>query len=505
MQASIDSSGLKSFTRSLVCMSKYSDELFINALPNSVSFSATNTSLSAYCRFTYERSFFTKFNVGDRDGIPDLDDTEQSQTVTGKCASLLNKGLFQPLLAILKHKTLEKTLERLDLIIVNGVFNHEDEDFDGLEGKLIVRLHCKHGIVKTHRLTLQTPTSQLHLHVPEALNESHVVIGPKAMRDMIDHFPSTRGKADPQLTWVFDDTEVQIRSLENSLNSNGTRNNVSPTSIYLKKYVGVGQLATELTISADEFENYDIFATPISLAFHLREFNATIAYVESMEAVLNVRFTDPAAALYVNVQSDGIESLFAMSTSRVPGAPELPEGTAPSQTHSAEPSGSAQGRRTNKRPSDETTMWRRTPAKVVQRVSPPALARGASGAQPSAPSHAPARHQPSHPIRHPREEPLFLPGSQMSTADKEALHASGLGDMDVDEFNAMMEDDGEEVGLNLDPPLADAPIPSSSIWTWTKNKDYGQGVNRFEDEIESEMGPTQSDESGKAFRPLFDD
>jgi cell cycle checkpoint control protein RAD9A len=92
------------------------------------------------------------------------------------------------------------------------------------------------------------------------------------MRDMIDHFPSTRGKADPQLTWIFDDTEVHIRSLENSLNSNGTRNNVSPTSIYLK-IVGVGQLATELTISADEFENYDIFATPISLAFHLREFN----------------------------------------------------------------------------------------------------------------------------------------------------------------------------------------------------------------------------------------
>ncbi|KAI0286020.1 Rad9-domain-containing protein [Russula aff. rugulosa BPL654] len=492
MQASIDSSGLKSFTRSLVCMSKYSEELFINALPNSVSFSATNTSLSAYCRFTYERSFFTKFNVGDsnlRDVIPDLDDTEQSQTVTGQLC-------VQPLLAILKHKALEKTLERLDLIIVDGVFNHEDEDFDGLEGKLIVRLHCKHGIVKTHRLTLQTPSSQLHLHVPEALNESHVVIGPKAMRDMIDHFPSTRGKADPQLTWVFDDTEVHIRNLESSLNSNG-----------------LGQLATELTISADEFESYDIFATPISLAFHLREFNATIAYVESMDAVLNVRFTDPAAALYVNVQSDSIESLFAMSTSRVPGAPEPPEGTEPRQTRSAEPSGSAQGRRTNKRSSDETTMRRRTPAKVVQRVSPHTLARRASGAQPPAPSHAPTRHQPSHAIHHPREEPLFLPGSQLSAADKEALHASGLGDMDADEFNAMMEDEGVEVGLNLDPPLTDAPAPSvlpmspSPVLDLELDEEqgHGQGANRFEDDIESEMGPTQSDESGKAFQPLFDD
>ena len=40
--------------------------------------------------------------------------------------------------------------------------------------------------------------------------------------------------------------------------------------------LGAGQLSTELTISADEFENYDIFATPISLAFHLREFNVSL-------------------------------------------------------------------------------------------------------------------------------------------------------------------------------------------------------------------------------------
>lgn len=142
-------------------MSKYSEELYINAMRNSVSFSATNTSQSAYCRFTYDRNFFTKFNVGDgnvRDEILDLDDTEQLPTVTGQlcvqvlslrreCVSLLKLCPSQPLLAILKHKGLEKTLERLDLVVVDGMSNHEDEDVDSLEGKLIVRLHCKHGEV----------------------------------------------------------------------------------------------------------------------------------------------------------------------------------------------------------------------------------------------------------------------------------------------------------------------------------------------------------------------
>lgn len=37
--------------------------------------------------------------------------------------------------------------------------------------------------------------------------------------------------------------------------------------------VGGPQLATELMVSAEEFERYDVFDTPLTLSFHLREFN----------------------------------------------------------------------------------------------------------------------------------------------------------------------------------------------------------------------------------------
>jgi hypothetical protein len=50
----------------------------------------------------------------------------------------------------------------------------------------------------------------------------------------------------------------------------------------------MGQLATELTISADEFDNYDIFATSISLAFHLREFNVCPPPVSQPSQCLHV-------------------------------------------------------------------------------------------------------------------------------------------------------------------------------------------------------------------------
>lgn len=56
-----------------------------------------------------------------------------------------------------------------------------------------------------------------------------MTIGPKALKDMIDHFPSTKSaKTDPQLTWVFDESEVRVRSLETSVDLKGTGGLRSP-------------------------------------------------------------------------------------------------------------------------------------------------------------------------------------------------------------------------------------------------------------------------------------
>lgn len=39
--------------------------------------------------------------------------------------------------------------------------------------------------------------------------------------------------------------------------------------------LGKTQLSTELTISAEEFDVYDVYSSPITIAFHLREFNVS--------------------------------------------------------------------------------------------------------------------------------------------------------------------------------------------------------------------------------------
>ena len=58
--------------------------------------------------------------------------------------------------------------------------------------------------------------------VPDSYNESRLTIGPKALKDLIEHFPVAKAnRSDPQLVWTFDDTEVGLKSLESSIDSRG--------------------------------------------------------------------------------------------------------------------------------------------------------------------------------------------------------------------------------------------------------------------------------------------
>ncbi len=77
------------------------------------------------------------------------------------------------------------------------------------------------GVVKTHRLALNQPNSLVPNMSEQAL-ESRLVVGPKALKNLLDHFPFSRGsKSDPQLIWNFWDEEVQLRSWEPSGDTKG--------------------------------------------------------------------------------------------------------------------------------------------------------------------------------------------------------------------------------------------------------------------------------------------
>ncbi|KAF8578223.1 hypothetical protein K439DRAFT_1247150, partial [Ramaria rubella] len=288
------------FTKSLTCLSRYSDDVIIQAAPDFLFLSATNSSKSAFCRIKLTSQYFEKLKVNlTPPGLtfqtpPDADEL---QRITGQL-------LVKSLLSILKHKTVEKTVDRCVLSISDNSqepSTPEEDETDSLERKLIVKLHCKHGVVKTHKLLLLTPTGPYAPQISASPIESRVTVGPHALKDILAHFPHAKGtKSDPELIWLFGLNDVKVKSKELGGEAKGK------------------SISTEIKMSADEFDSYNIHEPPISVGLHLREFNATVTLAESLSVALDLRFTEPRAPIYIEFNTDSSDSEFLFLISTTP-------------------------------------------------------------------------------------------------------------------------------------------------------------------------------------------
>ena len=165
-----------------------------------------------------------------------------------------------------------------------------------------------------------------------------------------------------------------------------------------------------------------------------------------MSLPLDLRFTDPSSPLFIDIETDGSDVLFVISTSLVHGVTD-----APAQQN--RPVSTVKRRREDQDAVPKPNFRPHRPIKAAQRADAAAIAREMSGIRddpPRSQSQGPGWMAP--PSSHPRpptqpvREPLFLPGSQSSVVNEEALRGLGIDSMDHDELTQMLEGEGEEVG-----------------------------------------------------------
>ncbi|KAI0689986.1 Rad9-domain-containing protein [Cerioporus squamosus] len=406
---------------------------------NTRSLSSTNSSNSAYGRFKYPRSFFSKYRVDA--GL--VDDDGGAPSISGQIATKAPDER-------------EGVREVRFIIITDGPSQHvqvedEDEERDSLESRLTVRLHCKHGVVKTHRLALNV-ANNLAPSVPDAAQESRMVVGSKTLKSLLEHFPFGKGsKSDPQLIWYFYDDEVQLRSHAASVDDKGRP-----------------QLATELTISAEEFDE--------GVATSARNSHT------------------PAEMISISADHELFSSLFVIATSHVQSSQQTSQNRQRDQ--GLRVGGGSNGR---KRPLDDDSNHRternrprvKKPMKVVYQAD-----RAAGPSQPEMGRAA-------------VKEPLFLPSSQLSQLPP-AVEAAII---DAEEFAAMLQCDADEIEFGearVKPEESQEDDLGEDDWQVDDGMDFAPGglrgrTDSFELVDDVEMAPTQNDGGTKAFRPLFED
>ncbi|PAV20230.1 cell cycle checkpoint control rad9a [Pyrrhoderma noxium] len=566
MQFSLDSRALKQFTRSLTCISKYGDELVIHSDPDALLLTSMSQAKTAFCSFTYERSFFVRYVA--------------PQAVEGNDIGRLRCQLqTKAFLSVLRHRNTEKSVEKCEMTIIDGQSpsspsltgitpptrsnpNNPTSPTDTFESRLIVRLHCKHGIVKTHKLILNTPSPSDGIpstQRPTGSGVNQIAIQASVLKEIIDHFPNTRGvRNDPELVWWFGDEDVRIKSMEKGMDARGK-----------------SQLATELTIGADEFHIYDILTTPLTIAFFLKEFNAAVSLGDSLSSTMDIRLTDPMDPIYITLETDDCTILFIIATnpvrgedstrvrnpnprrivsqassratnpvaSGVPAARKRPFEEGPEGEGSSVIESSLRGRR-----NEEVSQSRRTEPRSSFPTSFGISKRGRQSALEEADTYQddpngllgaddnrfgvppPSQSEPQPPSQ---SQSLFL-SSQLSQVQIEAIKESGLGieNMDAEEFAAMLDDnEGEEItysqfgrNQNLDGINHSTPKERQTELLSRSSKAYSGGgsndeIDELADDEEAEygddyeviddsLGPTQMtllSPENKTFRPLFED
>ncbi|KLO17135.1 hypothetical protein SCHPADRAFT_994599 [Schizopora paradoxa] len=497
MQAVLDDKALKPFTKALTCLSKYGENITIRASQDSLSLSSLNSSHSAYCNFKYNRDFFQRYSLSkSNDPGPSASNSSRTPAETAFAWSLNTKAL----LTILRHRNNDKSAEKCEFIVVEGqqpeTQDEAREDEDSLESRLILRLHCKHGVVKTHRLLLNEASDNFVPIKPQNDQENRICVHPRTLKDIIDHFPfSKSAKSDPQLIWRFGDLEVSVQSVDGGIDTKGKT-----------------QLATELTISSDDFEEYDVSITPMSVGFHLREFNASVAYADGMSVLMELHLAAPSEPLCIRAATDDCEMQFMISTMQVRGAEDEPRPSAAQQAANRVVSSSNGSVRKRGREEEETPARRkqqiRKSMKVVEKSDGSAANGDVSRSRASVSQRSAAS---AFPEPEASQQPLFL-ASQLSTAAVNAIRESGLGleEMDADEFAAFMDDEGEDVDFNGLPSPSRDRAENNAGGATDERMDSREGSLEYaeSDEGRGSLGPTQlqrSPDDGKTFHALFED
>ncbi len=199
---------------------------------------------------------------------------------------------------------------------------------------------------------------------------------------------------------------------------------------------------------------------------------------------MDIRFTDPAAPLFIDVEGDSFAVLFVISTSQVQGMPN------------SQPQHVLINRNKREHEEDNEDEKRfKKPMKAVRQSAPPpsvsksrnvtpaqsSMPRPSPGPPPSSPPQAPpedsaAELMPPPPSPPPRE-PLFFPSSSQITHNEDASDL-GLDQMTADDVDMMLDGNADESMLDLETDMR--PI------------DLGNDPGASDMMEEQSFGPTQS-------------
>nr|XP_027799990.1 cell cycle checkpoint control protein RAD9A isoform X3 [Marmota flaviventris] len=244
MKCLVTGGNVKVLGKAVHSLSRIGDELYLEPLEDGLSLRTVNSSRSAYACFLFAPLFF-----------------QQYQAATPGQDLLRCKILMKSFLSVFRSLAmLEKTVEKCCISL------------NDRSSRLVVQLHCKYGVRKTHNLSFQDCESLQAVFDPSLC--PHVLRAPaRILGEAILPFPPTLAEV---TLGIGRGRRVILRSYLEEEAADST----------------VKAMVTEMSIGEEDFQQLQA-PEGVAITFCLKEFRGLLSFAESAHLPLSIHFDAP--------------------------------------------------------------------------------------------------------------------------------------------------------------------------------------------------------------------
>ncbi|CAG8286113.1 unnamed protein product [Penicillium salamii] len=427
----------------LICLSKFSETVAIEAEPTLLRLSALNSTKTGFASFAFEKNaFFEAYSF--------------QTSSAGHSGSIAQDRFFcqiyaKALLSIFRgriDRNKDTAVERCDMEL------HEDPQ--QAECRLTVKMICGLGVIKSYKLTYE-PAAIQHAVFDKSKATSMWAADPRFLKNLIEHFSSSA----EQLDMYSDSGKAVFTSFTTKVTEGKGMNSVLCQKL---SYANVGieilkhPVHTSVATDKLDFQEY-LVEDNMHVAINLKDFKAIVGHAETVNATVTARFTRPCKPLQLEYLVEGVQAEFTIMT---------------------------RGQADDDVPSSRATIPRETPAPITISARP-------SETQASAPNTMPPPPPRGRSIR-----PLNGSSTQENLTQKTSADrplASGLS-MEFDSLFVPADDDRQWDEMNEEEPQDilgwDASGTQDAFGASIRDAEPSLGANeRTEEDDEMGLPPTQ--------------
>ncbi|KIN06167.1 hypothetical protein OIDMADRAFT_49656 [Oidiodendron maius Zn] len=344
----------------LVCLGKFSEAVCIEAVHDKLTLTALNSSKSAYASFTLIEKFFAKYQFKGTGANPSREKFN---------CKIYNKAL----LSVFKGRATDPMREK-DTAIERCDVTVEDGEGTG-KSRFIIKIACRHGVLKTYRLTFESVSPMHALFVKESAGNVWS-ISSRTLREFVEHF----GPGTEQLDIYFEDGRVSLTSYTEKIMSGNE---------VLKQ-----PLHTTIAVDTLEFGEFHV-EEKLHIVISVKDFKSIVSHASTINTTVKALYSHPSNPMQLTYSDEGLLSEFILMT------------TGEGRGASAAPNSRANSKRPASRPALEATPSSKKPSNPEMR--PPSTSAALSLNRDAAPRSKVSRPSPPPPQPSIQTDALFFP------------------------------------------------------------------------------------------------